>query len=465
MRNFGFWILDFGFRRTNDEAASHGVYPRGLGAARRAPPPGQARRLACGFARRGITLLEVLIAIFVLAIGLLSVAALLPVAAFQAQRATINTRAADLGRQIARDFKSHGFNRPDYWFYSNGPLATFIDPLQPPNLPFADSTATKNGTRNLQPVALDPIICWSLVPPRGSYPIGSVPPFAAAPSGQAGLTMPRLFMFPESALTTLSGVWDPVAQTAAAEVEDYASFDDTIFNIPANDSSAPPTGLFGKDPSTGMYMKRSYAQQYSWMATMVPTWFSPAVATPVSGYNDPNYAFNRNLMQLSVVVFNQRNLVFPPAGTVQPAGQPPIWPERSAQVQFTGGGYGSGDVVISSTSDAAGQANVTLKPGEWLMLGWMVSYSYPPGSSAATTYQSPYFRWCRIVSAGTPYQVNGNGNWTRNVTLAGIDINVNGPQSNPPGTMVANSAYAFIYDGAVAVYEKTIRLDDYIDND
>jgi hypothetical protein len=119
----------------------------------------------------------------------------------------------------------------------------------------------------------------------------------------------------------------------------------------------------------------------------------------------------------------------------------------------SGTGYGGGDLQLSGPSAVA----LNLRVGECLMLGWM-QMDVPASNGKATTFSPtvtygtvtrPMFRWYRILNAGPP---TGSGaSWTRNITVAGTDLNK---------TIIApNSMYAFIYDGAVAVYERTVRLE------
>jgi type II secretory pathway pseudopilin PulG len=79
--------------------------------------------------RRGITLLEVLISIGILAIGLSSVVALIPAAASQASRAVILDRAAVLAANALSDAATFGLLRPDALTVPLGPTQTvLIDP-------------------------------------------------------------------------------------------------------------------------------------------------------------------------------------------------------------------------------------------------------------------------------------------------------------------------------------------------
>ena len=83
--------------------------------------------------RRGISLLEVLMSIFIITIGVLGVAALLPLAAHLANRGTTADRASVAGNEAARQFLIRGMNQPSNWLLADG-----IDPdLADPNVPIS----------------------------------------------------------------------------------------------------------------------------------------------------------------------------------------------------------------------------------------------------------------------------------------------------------------------------------------
>ncbi|HTQ38488.1 MAG TPA: prepilin-type N-terminal cleavage/methylation domain-containing protein, partial [Pirellulales bacterium] len=71
------------------------------------PLPSAFRRLPSP-RRRGISLLEVLISIGVMAVGMLSIAALIPVGGVQVNKANIEERKATLGQNAYRDFQIRG---------------------------------------------------------------------------------------------------------------------------------------------------------------------------------------------------------------------------------------------------------------------------------------------------------------------------------------------------------------------
>lgn len=80
--------------------------------------------------RRGITLLEVLIAIGILAIGLSSVVAILPAAKSQGTRAVVYDRASALAANLLADAATFGLLREGALSATSGPLA-IVDPAAP----------------------------------------------------------------------------------------------------------------------------------------------------------------------------------------------------------------------------------------------------------------------------------------------------------------------------------------------
>ncbi len=388
--------------------------------------------------RRGITLLEVLISIFVLAVGLLSVASLVPVASFQVQRAHIDDVKALVGQQAARDVRVRACLRPDYWYYANG--KAYVNPLTGVLYGYnGNGTGTGSAITRAQAMsacAIDPCMLNRF-------------PFAKNPNIGIFATDGKNFVMPRCGLSNASG---PAADQLCQ------SLDDLVFDINPNDPDALP----GTPPGTAFNpagTKRKFQGQFSWLATFVPVrgdLLSPAI--PVS----------RNAMILSVVVFNQR-----PTGVAPGSGLGSG--ERAAPAQIMPPGtttFGAGELQISQQTSSAvnydqAKADLAVNAGEWIMLGAMVNnYDGLQTSGAPTT--RPMFRWYRVVSAGpilAPMGTsapagspqpgdNATPRYARDLTITGPDWNL-GPKYVPAGTQF----WAFIYDGAVAVYERTVHLE------
>jgi type II secretory pathway pseudopilin PulG len=75
--------------------------------------------------RRGISLLEVLISMGILAVGLASVMALLPAGGSQARRAMIEDRRGAIGAAVLSDIVNRGFLNPATWTSGTAPPVVF----------------------------------------------------------------------------------------------------------------------------------------------------------------------------------------------------------------------------------------------------------------------------------------------------------------------------------------------------
>jgi prepilin-type N-terminal cleavage/methylation domain-containing protein len=65
--------------------------------------------------KRGISLLEILVAIFILSVGLLGVASLIPVGNSEVIKASIAHRSAETGLRAFREMRLRGYLNPQNW--------------------------------------------------------------------------------------------------------------------------------------------------------------------------------------------------------------------------------------------------------------------------------------------------------------------------------------------------------------
>jgi hypothetical protein len=356
-----------------------------------------------------------MIAVMVLGIGLVGVGALVSVGALQAMRASVDDRKALLGQSGVKDRMVRGVCHAENWLTATGTSYMTAATASAPQMFPADTVGNAN---NLQPVAIDPLMVAGAAAASPSF----TPQITNFASNGSTLSMPRL------TLSSLAG---------AASQQACISEDDMFFTQSTLNGDVLPTNGYN---SVGT--KREFTAQYSWLATLVPV------------YGDLQSTETRNLMTMSIVVFNQRQFSISPSVTVS-ATNPPS--ERYCQVTgVSGSGYGGGDLTLSAST----QVGLNLRVGECLMLGWMQADVPSSGGKATTfsgaaTYSStatrPMFRLYRILNAGP---ATGSGSsWTRNITVGGTDLNLSG------SFIKSQSMYAFIYDGAVAVYERTVRLE------
>ncbi len=204
--------------------------------------------------------------------------------------------------------------------------------------------------------------------------------------------------------------------------------DEMVFTLSTTDTTALPTGGFNANST-----RRSYRGQYSWLATLVPV------------YGDVQASYSRNSMIMSLVVFNQRRFQSAPVSRVCETDT-----ERAATVSSFGGAtsvaYGGGDLT-----SRAPRHNIVEREFE----SRRMADARLDGQRRAAVE-----RRLRRPAALFPLVSNRGGvatadcladRGTRPVTVNGADINLN--------SMVAGSAMAFIYDGAVGVYERPVHLE------
>ena len=205
--------------------------------------------------RCGLSLIEVLVAIFVVTVGLLGVVTLLPLSQKDASQGAIDDQVSLVGKSAWRDFVIRGMNRPGVWFYGDG-QPVYDQSLQTPPT-----------------FVLDP---WLMA--RGQ--------------AQSFGNLPGI---PRATLGDMNG--NLCSQDLADEL--FMFSDDLIFQSPA-DTVGLPQQLF-----TGAGDKRSSAGLFSWMAVLSPELAAPQFK-PVPGF-----------YHLSVVIFHRRSFSLDPLQNLQ----------------------------------------------------------------------------------------------------------------------------------------------------
>lgn len=372
--------------------------------------------------RRGISLLEVLISMFILLVGLAGIASLLPAGRSEIMSGVKLDYAMMLGRNAFRELKSRGYLKPpptasatpfaDGWF-EVATTPTFRKVWRPDlnaSLPFDLSVV---GPTAAPAIVIDPL---------GAY-AGYDSQFPQLPVGTVGPFLRRV---------TPLGDQNGTNQKLLAE---------SIFRCP-DDLYVIPNTITKKDPPQQQIVsnKRLSAGSYSWIATIVPDPTTSAVGTKVC---------------VSVAVMYKRDLSFPGAG------------ENNCRViALPGSGLSGGEVLLY---DPITPLVKPVRPGQWIMLAGEV----PTGTLK-------HFRWYRVVAANPITEINQSdptkavpgltvpGDLQNSsikvqlVTLAGGDWSVFPPAGTnfntpPPGTILWPTA--FIVDNVIAVYEKSMDLE------
>lgn len=187
---------------------------------------GGRRALGFGPARPGVSLMEVLFSTFILSIGLLSLAALIPVGRFTIAETSRSDYAAACGRAALRDLSVQRMLDYRYWVHPNIP-AIFVQ--------FGQTTA-------LPPFAIDPYGVLRGPAESGSFPTHFV----------GGLNF-----LPRVNLRTPDGV--PFNLALAERF--FMAKDDEQFNFPSDRKLRPEAIDLSGDNAAG---------HYTWLATVAP---------------------------------------------------------------------------------------------------------------------------------------------------------------------------------------------------
>lgn len=270
--------------------------------------------LAC---RRGISLLEVLISMFVLLVGLLGVAAMIPAGRHELLQASKIDHASMTGRAAFRDLKIRRYLNPENWYtlddMQNSTALWQPDPVNHPGRPFL----IKGVWVDRFAVVMDPL---GLAAPAGTFSKS----FPA--NTTSGLYLGRISAIPFSNMTDSYQLADLV----------FRSSDDLSIIPNANDRNLPPAQqMLGG-------AKRASQGNYSWIATIV---------------GDPSMSALNSTLSVSVAVFYKRDLSNPSAAE-----------GRTSNVVM-GGGENFQFVLPSHPVTNEPWA---VKPGRWIMLSGTV---------------------------------------------------------------------------------------------
>lgn len=380
----------------------------------------------------GFTLLEVLIAMFIIMFGLLGIAALLPIASQDMSRAARADRAAAAGRSALAEVRVRQLCDPMGWLavQSTAPLSFGPVVQMLPGLLALDARES---------YALDPLYLAYHADKQGAgqFPYNpDNPPAALAweppvnePPVNERWTMQRI---------TLDRAGPTLAAQQLLFDRIFTWQDDAVFGRPA-DPARRAAPVFNITPAgfaqAGKEEYLSYEGRFTWMATVCPAAAQEAIIN-----NTPVLPMNRKQAYLvSVVVFDRRS--FDPPGPSSDPNVPPA--ERWADVvDFPGGGLGGGDVVLEANDPAW----LALREGEWLMLAGLERVPSPP---APQPYYRRVYRWYRILALG---DIESNPPPPqRQVTLAGPDWIA--------AWTVNGRAKAALFNGVVGVYTETIEVE------
>jgi len=453
----------------------------------------------------------VLFAILVTSVGLLGAIALFPVASAQARRARLTEASAWAGRAGVHTFDALGMRRPDRWLGYVGASGIWWDfppsgsPLSIPS-PYYPYPVTSIRFPPGTAFCIDPRMV-AANPTIATAPAASLFPYSATTNPRTpdygGTQYPFWQFDPRMFRITLTAgappISLPIGQFYADRIfllEDDLAFvrpgQDDVSNMTINPAvsavNAPPNAKLTNDrtlpamqrftilPSTvGSSPQplgtRQTQGRLSWMATMVPQTDIYSVKSNGSTARGLGSSITDEYL-LSIVVLANRaaDMVTTDA-----------FHERVVDVSFfdntfTSDGSSGGEVLLhwtaaqSGTNDKFAADRLKVRPNDWIMLS---ANEYLRNSSGNVLASVPRFRWYRVThcdheptynavpGSGSPF--NSSPGYELYATLSGPDWPAFGTtthfHANPHLGMLQGTAEATLVEGAIAVYEKTVRLE------
>lgn len=405
--------------------------------------------------RPGISLLEVLICIGVVAIGLVSIAALIPVGGLQVQRANTEERKGTLGLNAFREFQIRGMDKIENWVRYKSPNWVNYENSTPP----LDLTAQINPPVSgfpdfvyLPPFAIDPLMVGI---GQAAGTSAAVSTFPANYSG--GPIMPRLTVAGTSSYDSFSGYYTPLRPISDAI---FTAADDVVANLPDD------TSQIGTSALDSTNNKRDFNGAFTWLATITSS--RPTLVGGSASFAKLYQPQPSDQCTLSIVVFDRRVLSTPVAANVNGGQEEMVqahWPNLNPGADTTLAAGGGEFTLVDSSANAASKLAMA-RPEQWLMLCRYVPLTYLVSATDTVSYPWLEAKWYRIVAVGAitqsgstySLQVTLDGDdWSPDPTPAVAPTAVTWPTSVPPAAQNYNT-YACLFDGAVGVFQKIIHL-------
>lgn len=456
--------------------------------------------------RPGVTILEVMFAIFVVIVGLMGIASLIPLAARNAEDSNAQNNALTQGKIWLNDFFTRGMNDHDSfatsgtgfnWQWRNDvtvPVLTYdykkgVPPVTPNPAYLVAPTNSKvtsaPGVRIWphQSVCIDPVFMsdpaivrrfndrsGNFSPRVGSYRASVFPYYEDGhnPTDDGFASTAPWPDQPRMIRLTLGGSGGSIPNKLVKDI--FFSRDDLSILINDKDKTIPAQRVFSEGSA-----KALTTGDYTWMATLSPeplTAFIPA-SSPGASVNKPTRDYT-----MSLVIFQRRDRQFIDKDTTpglvdnKPAGERLVW-VHPLSGDFRGGT--GGRVRLISNKNVEDRVHV----GDWIMLG----KHYLIDGSVTPAHRYSYFRWFRIIAVDTETRINelrnvvpagsdpfGNNAgalvWTRDVVLEGPDwvfYSTPDPTGATLGTQMVNGApvptTGALIQNVVTVIERNVRVD------
>jgi hypothetical protein len=365
----------------------------------------------------------VLVSIFVLSVGLLGVAAVIPAGRVEMVEAMKADRTAVLGRAVLHDAVARGLLNPRAWVArSEANIANW------------ESVVRADGTiRFGDSYAIDPLFVaqnWNTANVDANDHIEWFPYRVL---NNYDFRMRRVTIpFGNNRATWLS---------AAERI--FTSHDDLLFPVPKEAGERPrlllltdngvsvPWPVRSSDgvPAPGNPSIGQNQGAFSYLITVTPEVSLPDFQDTSGGMTYRSYVDKCKAFTVCVVVFHKRDYRYPPGDAALPN-------ERSTfMTNFPASMLGCAEVTV--LAPVAQRANLTVRENDWLLVRGRKTRGGPIN----------VFKWYRVTAAGAVYQFSA--------AYSAVQLSISGPDWD--GQRTNNEATLFT--GVSGVYTTTVELE------
>ena len=358
--------------------------------------------------RHGLTLMEILASVFVLAFGLLAVLTILPFGAFQLERMKVADMSGACGRGAIQQVRMAEWQKPELLDFNGGTSYIPADPYIVD--PLGNIAGGRGGPKN--------------------FPL-------------AATLNERLYAFNLAEIiaqgTTLNAQHNLPEDQVMAD-RHFRWNDDTVFT--ASDDSSRPTLIQKEKPDGSIEYIQQVAGNFTWlyMVTPIIDMQADVLRSAISTIASTN-AENINGYEVAAVVFYKRDLYPDP----DPAAYKPI-----RRLLLTSPTINSTGAYIELRS--ANEDDLDLSSIKWILLtGQSQELVESIARSDNPLVGSLVAQWYRVTGSDD-IQSDGSGGYLRRVFLVGPDWKGAKLSNGDPD----GDVYAILCDGVVNVFQASM---------
>ena len=287
--------------------------------------------------RRGISLIEILISMFVLLFGLMGVAAIFPVGSHYMTQGETFEATSLAAANAFEEMQTRNMLNPEFWYYGDSLTNNMVPVIDPNTGEFFN--AFPGGVGPGHAFVIDPT--GSIETNVAQFPFdvkSTFNPWAVPPYSLTGTAWPvRRITLRQFGVNAV-----PLTKSAAETI--FQMHDDLSISLP--DQQDKPSQQVWSTDNSGAALARQYKGDFSWLATIVPRG-----EEALQNLQPSSRSYGNHIYDVSVVTFRKRDLS--------------LSSERMLEAEM----YLGGELVMYDSKnafDVVDQAVEGIRPNNWV---------------------------------------------------------------------------------------------------